>query len=294
MHGLARHRTLRIASWNVNSVRLRIPRLIAFLKRHQPDIVMLQETKVADENFPRFQVEAAGYRVILNGQPGYHGVATLVRDPSRASQLSFFDVDSSRPDHPNVGLPSQVHSSFPGNPVPGEARFLSVQVAGIHFVNLYVVNGQDVKSPQFAVKQAWMAALTDWVRKQAPGKPLLMAGDFNVAPSSRDVWDPVKLENRIHCTVEERTWFNALCSNRLVDLGDDPGRHRNDFTWWPYQEQAFERGEGLRFDLALGSPEILALKPRVWVDVQERRPNSGLKAPSDHAPIFIDLPWPPG
>ncbi len=288
---------MRVISWNVNSVRARLPRLLALLRRHEPDVVCLQETKVPDDGgFPFTQLGAAGYRAILHGQRNYNGVAILVHDPARRCDLWAFDADSPSREVVSVasgpGVPTEVHRGFPGDPVPDEARVVSACVGKLRLVNVYVVNGVERDSDQFELKRRWMAALEKWLQSLPETPPLLVVGDFNVAPDDRDVWDPEGLQDRIHCTDEERAWLKDLQGKRLRDLlrttTEEPGIH----TWWPYQQDAFDLDEGLRFDLALGDGAVVDLVERVWVDREERRPAGRLGKPSDHAPVIIDLAEP--
>lgn len=286
---------MRVISWNINSVRAHLPQLLALLRRHKPDVVCLQETKVTDDGFPVMQLDAAGYRAILHGQRSYNGVAILVHDPARRSGLRAF-ADS--PSHEvmdvtsRLGVPTEVRWDLPGNPVPGEARVISACVGKLRLVNVYVVNGKEKDSDQFELKRHWMATLGRWLQSLPETPPLLVVGDFNIAPDDRDVWDPKGLQDRIHCTDEERAWLKDLQGKRLRDLlrviTEEPGI----YTWWPYQQGAFDRDEGLRFDLALGDGAIVNLVERVWVDRDERRPAGGLGKPSDHAPVIIDLAKP--
>jgi exodeoxyribonuclease III len=274
---------MRVISWNINSVRARTHRLVELLKRHKPDVLCLQETKVSDKDgFPIMQVGSVGYRAFLHGQGGHNGVAILVRDPARKRDLSSFNSDSCPA--VNGAQVKDVLRGFPGDPAPQEARVISACVGGMRIVNLYVVNGQSMDSRQFALKERWMDSLGKWVRGLSP--PLMVIGDFNVCPDDRDVWDAEGLRDRIHCTKEERAWLKDL-QGEMLDLV----RLTNDgqfYTWWPYQSGAFERDEGLRFDGALGDDSIAKLVRKVWIDKEERGPG-GDEKPSDHAPLIIDL-----
>lgn len=278
-------------------MRARLSRLLALLRRHEPDVVCLQETKVPDNGgFPVTQLGAAGYRAVLHGQRNYNGVAILVHDPARQCDLWSFDANSPSREVVGVasgpGVPTEVLRGFLGDPVPDEARVVSACVGKLRLVNVYVVNGVERDSDQFELKRRWMAALGKWLQSLPETPPLLVVGDFNVAPDDRDVWDPEGLQDRIHCTDEERAWLKDLQGKRLRDIlratTEKPGIH----TWWPYQRDAFDRDEGLRFDLALGDGAVVDLVERVWVDREERRPGGRLGKPSDHAPVIIDLAEP--
>lgn len=283
---------MRVISWNINSVRARLPRLLALLRRHQPDVVCLQETKVSDRYFPVMQLGAAGYHAVLHGQSSYNGVAILVRGLTRQPNiLAFAGSPSSQAVDVASGpdIPTEILRGFPDDPAPHEARVISAFVRGFRLVNTYVVNGQERNSGQFELKQRWMAALGNWLQNLPPTPPLLVVGDFNVAPGDSDVWDPQGLRDRIHCTAEERAWLENIQGKRLQDLlraiTDEPGI----YTWWPYMRDGFNRDEGLRFDLALGDKAVVDRVKRVWVDREERKAVGRLEAPSDHAPVIIDL-----
>lgn len=284
---------MQVVSWNVNSVRARLPRLLSFLRRHGPDVVCLQETKASNDDFPTMEVESAGYRTLLHGQQNYNGVAILVHDPARRSNLMAFSTggnpQGSADENPGLGKFRDVRRGFPGDPVPEEARVVSACVGGFRLVNAYVVNGTSRDSDSFEVKRRWMAALGEWLQSLPADPPLLVVGDFNVAPDDRDVWDPEGLQDRIHCTDEERAWLRDLKGDRLRDLLRATSKKTDVFTWWPYQDDAFERDEGLRFDLALGDEGVVEQVERVWVDRDERRPSGGEGKPSDHAPLVVNL-----
>ncbi len=283
---------MRVISWNINSVRARLTRLLALLHRHKPDVVCLQETKISDRYFPVMQLGAAGYHAVLHGQSSYNGVAILVRGLTRQRNILAF-ADSQSPQAVDAAsgpdMPTEVLRGFPYDPTPHDARIISACVGGFRLVNAYVVNGQERNSDQFELKQRWMAALGNWLQSLPPTPPLLVVGDFNVAPGDSDVWDPEGLRERIHCTVEEREWLKNLQGKRLQDLlraiTDEPGI----YTWWPYMRGGFNRDEGLRFDLALGDKAMVDRVKRVWVDREERKPVGRLENPSDHAPVIVDL-----
>jgi exodeoxyribonuclease-3 len=283
---------MRIISWNINSVRARLPRLLGLLQRHEPDVVCLQEIKVHHDNcFPVDELDATGYRSIVYGQHNFNGVAILVRDPSRKYALNSWSANSFKPQSELKPLYvlTDIKNGFPNDPVKNEARVLSICVGDLRIVNVYVINGEGRESNQFKDKQRWMAALGNWLHSLPVTPPLLVVGDFNVAPDDRDVWDPIGLKDRIHCTIEERSWLNALQGNRLCDLLRVVNNDHGIYTWWPYQRDAFERNEGLRFDLALGDQAIAHLVKKVWVDKEERGLVNKLVKPSDHAPLIIDL-----
>ncbi|MEE9130365.1 MAG: exodeoxyribonuclease III [Phycisphaerales bacterium] len=282
---------MRVITWNINSVRARLPRLVDVLRRHDPDVVCLQETKTSNATFPSMAVGSLGYRLVLYGQPSYNGVAILVRDPSRRGDLATFTNGSREADaqRPGLGFPTGVICGFAGNPVPNEARVVSACVGGLRIVNAYVVNGSEIGSDIFHLKGQWMESFGRWLRQLPKDPPILVLGDFNVAPDDRDVWDPEGLRHRIHCTPEERAWLLRFQGDELHDLLRVVSDNAGHYTWWPYQRGAFERDEGLRFDLALGDKRVASRVINVWVDHSERRVSPAKEPPSDHAPLILDL-----
>lgn len=258
---------MKVITWNVNSVRARLPRLIALLARHQPDLLCLQEIKTRPEEFPAGEVAAAGYQAVVHGQAGRNGVAILTRAPAR---------DPAR--------------GFPGDPVPEQARVLSVTTEGIQVVNVYVVNGKQVGTPDYELKLRWLDAFADWLRgSRQPASPLLVAGDFNIASDDRDVYDPGAWRGRNLCSEPERQRLRGLLEWGLTDLGRAHSPGPGPYTFWDYREGAFHRGWGLRIDLALATGPVAARCTEVTVDRDERKPTSGEGKPSDHAPLIITL-----
>ena len=269
-HG-AQERTepVEIITWNVNSVRARLPRVAALLARRQPDLVCLQEIKVSPQDFPAAEFAALGYASAVHGQEGRNGVAMLAR-----------------------AAPADVVRGFDADPAPGQARVLSATVAGLRVISVYVVNGQAVGTPDYALKLRWLSAFTSWLEAtQRPGDPLLLAGDFNIAPDDRDVYDPDGWRGRNLCSEPERERLAALLSWGLTDLtrARNPGPGPGPFTFWDYRQGAFHRGWGLRIDLALGTAPVAARCTAAVVDRDERKPTAGEGKPSDHAPLIVTL-----
>jgi exodeoxyribonuclease-3 len=281
---------MRIISWNINSIRARLPRLLALVKRHRPDIVCLQETKVANKDFPEAQLSTAGYYSILHGQTSYNGVAILIRGQAKQRNLMTFPKNelSKMAEMKNNLEFSEVLRGFPKDPASDEARVISACIGGLRLVNAYVINGENRTSDKFLLKGRWMEAFGNWLQNLPRTPPLLIVGDFNVAPDDCDVWDPKGLKDRIHCTPEERAWLKKLQGKRLQDILRMKTQERI-FTWWPYMRGGFNRDEGLRFDLVLGDKNTLGLVNRIWVDKEERVPIESLEPPSDHAPIIMDV-----
>jgi exodeoxyribonuclease-3 len=243
---------VRIATWNVNSVRARLPRVLPWLEIEQPDVLCLQETKVQDGDFPAEAFRALGYEAAFHGQKSYNGVAILSRLPL-----------------------GDVVMGFPGDPVPHEARAI--------LVNLYVVNGEAVGSEKYAKKLAWLRALTEHVHAlHADRSRLVLTGDFNITFDDRDVYDPHAWREKILCSTPEREALALLMQDQLHDGLRllDPGG--GIFTWWDFRlPKGLERNLGLRIDHFLVAAEPRERLTRVAVDVIER----GREKPSDHAPV---------
>ncbi|MFH1131402.1 MAG: exodeoxyribonuclease III [Pseudomonadota bacterium] len=258
---------MKLITWNVNSVRVRLPRLLALLARHEPDVVCLQETKVQDEDFPRSEIEAAQYQVESFGQKAYNGVAILSKKAIKGLELGF-----------------------EGNPVPEQARVISAEVAGVRIVNIYVVNGEEVGTEKFDLKLRWLDALRTWLeRKHDPEQPLVMLGDFNIAPADLDVYDPEKWRGRVLFSEPEHQRLKTLLDWGLIDLlrvRDPVGVH---YSWWDYRHGAFQRNWGLRIDLILGTQDIAKCCEKVEIDRAERKATTGEGKPSDHAPVIALL-----
>jgi len=258
--------SLTVATWNVNSLNVRLGQLLDWLRARQVDIVCLQETKLTDENFPVTQIAAAGYRSEFSGQKTYNGVAILLRQESvrEASDLQ-------------IGIPD----------CPDEQRrLIGLTANGMRIICAYFPNGQAVGSDKYSYKLKWIAALNDWLRVELSRHPrLLLAGDFNIAPEPRDVHDPEAWAGQVLFSEPERAAFRALLNLGLQDsfrLFDQPGRM---FTWWDYRNLAFRRKQGLRIDHILMSPALAAECISCSIQVDLRR----LEQPSDHAPVVATL-----
>jgi exodeoxyribonuclease III len=258
---------MQIISWNVNSIHARLPRIIALLARYQPDLACLQEIKTSTEGFPAADFAAAGYRAAVYGQAGRNGVAVLSR-----TELT------------------DVARGFAGDPVPEQARVLSVTADEIRVVTVYVVNGREVGAPEYELKLRWLDDFTSWLRSTyQAASPLVVLGDFNVAPDDRDVYDPVAWRGRNLCSEPERRRVRALLDWGLTDLGRAHNPGPGPYTFWDYRQGAFHRGWGLRIDLALATAPVAARCTAVTVDRDERRPTAGEGKPSDHAPLITTL-----
>ena len=250
---------MRIATWNVNSVRARLPRVLAWLEAHGPEVVCLQETKCLDEQFPREPIEELGYQVACFGQKTYNGVAILSR----------------------IGL-EDVWRGFDGEGADQEARVIGAQIEDFLVLDLYVVNGKEVGSDKYSYKLEWMERVRELIAERYDlAEKVVVTGDFNVTFDDRDVYDPEAWRERILCSTPER---EALAG--LTGLGlHDALRHFTDeagiYTWWDFRTRGFQRGQGLRIDHFLVSATALEACTGVEVDVEER----GRERPSDHAPV---------
>ncbi|HLS87731.1 MAG TPA: exodeoxyribonuclease III [Burkholderiales bacterium] len=252
----------RLATWNVNSLRIRLPHLVDWLARMQPDAVCLQETKTEDANFPREELQRAGYEAVYCGQKAYNGVAILARTP---------------PEDVQHGIPG-----FADDP----KRLIAATVGGMRLVCVYAPNGQSPGSEKYAYKLRWFDALTRWLGEEIAVRPrLAVLGDFNVAPDDRDVHNPKRWEGKIHVSEPERAAFRRLLEIGLVDafrLFEQPEKA---FTWWDYRLMAYSRGWGLRIDTILLSRELAADCVSCTIDETPRK----LERPSDHAPVIADF-----
>jgi exodeoxyribonuclease-3 len=259
---------VKVITWNVNSIRQRLPRLLALLQRHQPDVVCLQETKVEDTEFPTMEIAAAGYEVATLGQRGYNGVAIVSR----------------------AGL-EDVRTGFTGDPGPEQSRVVAAKAGDLHVVSVYVVNGKMVGDPAYETKLAWLDAFRVWLEATFdPGAPLVVAGDFNIAPDDRDVWDPALWAGQNLASDPERERLRGFFGWGLTDLGrSHAGDVTGPFSYWDYKAGAFHKGWGLRIDLALGTAPVLARLQDVMVERDERKPTFGEGKPSDHAPVIVTL-----
>ena len=249
---------MRITTWNVNSIRARLDRVLDWLDRTEPDVVAVQETKVVDDLFPRAPFEERGYHVETYGQKTYNGVAMLSRQPMEDVTKGFgVDPDEQR-------------------------RLMGAVVDGVRVVNVYVPNGQSVDSPKYEYKLDWLEKLRIWLDEHVePAEPLLVVGDFNVAPTDLDVHDPEQWKGKVLCSEPERDALARVCGWGLADLYREHDESPGQYTWWDFRTLGFQRGAGLRIDLVLGSE---AAGERCRGVVIEREERKG-KKPSDHAPV---------
>lgn len=258
---------MKLATWNVNSLAVRLPQLLDWLAAQAAaeapvDVLVLQETKLTDDKFPRAEIEAAGYAVQFHGQKTYNGVALLSRSAA-----------------------TETVKNLPGFDDP-QARVIASTVQGVRVIGAYFPNGQAPGSDKFAYKMRWLDALRAWVQEELARHPeLVLMGDYNIAPEDRDVHDPAAWAGQILCTPEERAHFQSLLGLGLSDafrLFEQPPRL---WSWWDYRNLAFRRNQGLRIDHILVSA---ALRPRVLACSIDKLPRKN-ERPSDHAPVIATL-----
>ena len=257
---------MRIASWNVNSIRSRMDQLTAWLARSAPDVLCMQETKVEDDIFPHAQLAEVGYRTVTLGQKTYNGVAI-------AAKLGLAIEDVKR--------------NLDDDPPDAPRRLIAATIEGVRIVDVYVPNGQAVGTPAFAYKLAWLDRLhRDLAAHATPDQEILVCGDFNVAPEPIDVYDPKKWEGSILFTHEERAALKKLLSWGLVDVFRDlHPAEAGLYSWWDYRMSAFRKNRGLRIDLALCTPALAARCKAATIDKRPRE----LERPSDHAPVIVEI-----
>ena len=253
---------MKIASWNVNSLKVRLPHLRDWLGSAQPDVVALQETKTEDAKFPGEEIAALGYRSVFSGQKTYNGVALLTREE-----------------------PRDIVTDIPGLDDP-QRRILVATVGDVRVANLYVVNGQEVGSEKFNYKLRWLARVREFLAAELQRHPrLVVLGDFNIAPDDRDVHDPAAWHEQILCSTPERNALKSMLDLGLHDtfrLFEGDGGH---YSWWDYRQGAFRRNLGLRIDLILASA---ALRAHCTASTIDRVPRTWERA-SDHAPVTLEL-----
>ncbi|MDT8409444.1 MAG: exodeoxyribonuclease III [Wenzhouxiangellaceae bacterium] len=253
---------MKITSWNVNSLKVRLDQVLEWLQANQPDVLGLQETKLRDENFPVEALAEIGYSAAFSGQPTYNGVALLSREPAQDIQLEI----------PGFGDPHK--------------RVIAGTFHGVRVVNLYVVNGKAVGDEKYEWKLKWLIAVTDWIAEQLKHhEKLIVIGDFNIAPEDRDVHDPEAWHEKILCSTPERTALGKMLDLGLTDsyrLFEQPERV---FSWYDYRQMAFRRKRGLRIDLVLCSD---ALKHQCTASTIDLEPRAH-ERPSDHCPVTAEF-----
>ena len=257
---------MKLASWNVNSLKVRLPHVLDWLAENQPDILGLQETKTIDDNFPLEEIEAAGYHVAFAGQKTYNGVALL-------SKTKLSDIVT---DLPGLADPQR--------------RVLGATVhhdtGNLRFLNLYVPNGSEVGCEKYDYKLSWLDALEKYVEQQlAEHKKFVVVGDFNITPDDRDLWDPEGWKDKILASPKERAALQRLNDLGLTDTFRLFEQEENTFSWWDYRAAGFRRNHGMRIDLVLASAAMSKNCTASYVDKEPRK----LERPSDHAPAVAEF-----
>ncbi|MDO4230546.1 MAG: exodeoxyribonuclease III [Lautropia sp.] len=262
---------MKIATWNVNSLKMRLQHLLDWLAANPVDFICLQETKLTDDKFPQAEIEAAGYGVVFTGQPTYNGVALLYRKAGGYQ-------------------PEGVALSNPINPGDEQKRIVSArfqtEAGPVRIIGAYFPNGQALDSDKFVYKMGWIEALRQWMlqlQKDEPGVAQVLAGDFNIAPADADVHDPAAWEGKVHVSPQERAALKTLLDIGLHDAFRLFEQEPKLYSWWDYRMLGFRRNAGLRIDLILVSD---ALRPGIescWIDKAPRR----LEKPSDHTPVVV-------
>ncbi len=261
---------MRLATWNINSIRTRAERVAAFCEREQVDVLALQETKCKDEQFPYAMFEALGYEVAAHGFSQWNGVAVL-------SRVGLADVQRGFP-----GMPTW------GDPPAAEARALGATCGGVRVWSLYVPNGREIGDPHYAYKLDWLAALrtaaAGWLSDD-PQAQVAMVGDWNIAPLDTDVWDVGFFAGRTHVTPAERAAFEAIAGAGYTEVSRVHLPAEHTYTYWDYQQLRFPRNEGMRIDLAYVSPALAARVSGVRIVRDERKG----RQPSDHVPVVLEV-----
>ena len=256
---------MKVASWNVNSLRVRLPHVLKWLEAQKPDLLALQETKLKDEEFPFDTFRDYGYVATFSGQSGYNGVAIVSRDEPRDVR---FDIGSAHAD---------------------QKRVVGATFGALRFFSLYVPNGQSVDSDKYRYKLDWLATLRASLAEELARHPLLLVvGDFNIAPEDRDVHDPVGWRGRVLVSPPERAALATIMELGLKDAFRLFPQQEKLFSWWDYRAGAFRRNQGLRIDLMLASPELSQKCLKAGIDKEPR----GWERPSDHVPVVAEFALP--
>jgi exodeoxyribonuclease III len=258
---------VRIATWNVNSLRSRIDRVEAFLQRHDVDVLALQETKAREDQLPLMGLQALGYDVAVAGTSQWNGVALV-------SRVGIEDV--------RVGF-----DAMPGygDPLAAESRAIGARCGGVDIWSLYVPNGRKPDDPHYVYKLDWLARLREAAGSWLGGDTALV-GDWNICPTDDDVFDPAQFQKSTHVTPPERAAFQGFLDDGYVEVTRE---HAPGFTYWDYYRQRFERDRGLKIDFVVASPSLARRVTGAFIDRDERDPAQGTGSPSDHAPVVVDL-----
>ena len=256
--------TVRIATWNVNSLNARLERVDEWLDYAEPDVLLLQETKMADEQFPHLHFEAQGYASVHHGEGRWNGVAILSA----------------------VGIEDRIDGFADGREPDPDARIISARCGGVTVSSAYVPNGRAVDHDHYHYKLDWLERLRAHLEATCdPAQPVLVGGDFNVCPDDRDVWDPDNPEPRTHVTAREREAVQTVCDWGLADIFREHYDAEGLYSWWDYRDGAFYKRHGLRIDLLLGTAPVVSAAEFCLIDRNARKGNK----PSDHTPVLVDL-----
>lgn len=254
---------MKIATWNVNSINVRMPQLLDWLKAAEPDVVCVQETKTVDDKFPQDELKDAGYEAVFTGQKAYNGVAILSKFPIANAQKNFLDDDGEAP-----------------------KRLIAATVKGIRIVNTYVPNGSELGSDKFTFKLDWLQRLRRMFDETCAGqKDVLLCGDFNVALTDLDVWNPAAMEGRLHFSRPERAAVTYVKQWGFTDLFRAQNGDVQEYSWWDYRAGSWQKNQGLRIDHIWTSASLTAKCKNCWIDRSTRE----LTLPSDHAPVVAEF-----
>ncbi len=254
---------MRLITWNINSIRPRLERVLALLERHDPDVLCLQEIKVIDDAFPRDVFEARGWHVETYGQPTYNGVALISKQPAE-----------------------DVVRGLPGEGPADQRRLIAGTFDGVRVINVYVPNGQDTESDKFPYKLDWLARLAAMIEAtQTPADSVVLLGDFNIAPDERDLYDPEGWRGKVHFHPKEHEALGRLSAWGLQDIFRWHHRDEGLYSWWDYRQMGFDLDQGLRIDLILGTKTMVERSDDCEIDREERKGDK----PSDHAPVIADF-----
>jgi len=254
---------MKIATWNINSIAVRLPHVLEWVKNNRPDVLCLQEIKCKDEKFPADSFRELGYHVEVFGQPTYNGVATL-----------------------SLTAASDVQKGFPGDGDDAQRRLLAATINGVRIVNVYIPNGSEVGSDKYHFKLEWFGKLRKFFDEHCDRQvPLVLCGDFNVAPEDRDIHDPKLWAGKIMCSEAERAALQRIEDWGLVDVFRQHHEDNDAFSWWDYRGGGFPKNHGLRIDHVWATHSLTELSAAVWIDKAPR----ALERPSDHAPVVAEF-----
>jgi exodeoxyribonuclease-3 len=254
--------SFKVATWNVNSLRVRLPHVLDWLAAEKPDVLVLQETKLIDADFPAEAIQQAGYHVVYSGQKTYNGVAIISRIAGTDSVMDLPGLDDY------------------------QRRVLALTIGDMRILNLYVPNGESVGSDKYAYKLGWLQQLAAFVASERKAHPnMIILGDFNIAPEDRDVHDPAEWEGKVLCSDPERDALKVVLDMGFVDCFRLEEQPEKAFSWWDYRMNAFKRNRGLRIDLILVSEALVPRYLKCYIDKTPR----GLERPSDHTPVIVEF-----